>query len=1800
MVVGKTTIDTLYDAFLRSLHLSGYARITECPNPQRPTMKLPDYSDEELLQILVRRIQDKFKKKMKIEGGLVGLYSRILVRKVGRGRGSKDFKNVRALDTAFSEACDRQADRLHRERRNGKEPDDFLLKKEDMIGPEPSDVHSQNVAWKELQSMVGLEHVKESIQTFFDRVRFNYHRELREEEPIQTTLNRVFLGPPGTGKTTVGKLYGQILVDLGLLSSGELVIRNPSDFIAPYLGQSEKRTKDILEAASGKVLIIDDAHMLYPGSRSGSSHDSDVYRIAVIDTLVAEIQNVPGENRCIILMGYPEQMEELFQNSNPGLARRFPLEEAFYFSDFDDVQLGQILDLKLSRQGLQTSSKARDVALQILSRARDRPNFGNGGDVENLLSRAKATHQKRVSRMAVSQRPEDVVFEPADFDADFDRAVHASDNCRLLFEDVVGCEDIIAQFQSYQQIAAGMRLQGIDPRPHIPFTFVFKGPPGTGKTTIARKVGQLFYDMAFLSSAEVLECSVSDLVAKYTGQTGPKVIKLLERALGKVLFVDEAYRLGEGQFANEAVGELVDCMTKTRFQHKVVVVVAGYREDMDKLMRVNRGLRSRFATDVVFRPMRPEHCLKMLQQRVSGLWIQIEGEEHTNSAIKTPIVKLFAKLGAMQSWANGRDVESLAKKIVGHVFKAQAVRPNSTRPLTISAEELAMFLESMLEQAEIEEAEMAVSGTPDDHPNRAGRLNSLGTILFDRYERTGNADDLDAAISKAEEAVASTPLNHSDRARYLSSLGNLLSNRYLRTKNADDLDEAMSKAEEAVASTPVNHLDRAGPLNILGNILSDRYKRTGNADDLDAAISKAEEAVALTPLNHFNRAGRLNNLGNRLFDRYTRRANADDLNAAISKAEEAIASTPLNHSDRAMYLNSLGALLLYTSTRTGKTDNLDAAISKVEEAVASTPMNHCNRAGYLNNLGNMLSDRYLRTGNADDLDAAISKAKEAVASTPINHSNRAMYLNNFGSTLSDRYKRTGNEDDLYEAISKAEEALASTSLNHFDRAMYLNNLGNLLSHRYRRTGNADNLDAAILKAKEAVASTPLNSSRAMYLNNLGFMLSYRYRRTRNKDDLDAAISSTEEAVASTPLDHSDRGAYLINLGSALNDRYKRTENEDDLELAILKTEEAVASTPLNHSERAGYLNNLGSALSDKYERTGNADDLDEAISKANECVASTPLNHSERASCLNNLGNMLSDRYERTGNADDECAALDVLIQSSQCSASAPLPRIQGARQALRILTRNGDWDQAHHVSETAVNLLPRACSRFLSRDDQQHAVRQTAGLAADACSLSLWKGDVDEALRRIEFGRGLILGYLIDGQSDLSELENAHPNLAKEYEQLRFKAFRQVDSDKPVIREQLTGEHQEASRRLEDCERRIRKEQGFEHFLQLPPTEELTACASEGPIVIVNATDIGSNAILVLPSGPQAIALTELTSQAPEAFQKALRRSGAIIERGLQRDIESDVQLEHSTEFLSWLWSSCVKPVLQELACYDPAPAPDKIRRVWWIGTGAASSLPFHAACQYHNGHIAEAENCLDQTIPSYTPTIKALKNARKRSLAEGKINSKDTSVLLVTMPTTPGQSALSGVVREEEAITETIKGAYTIRPPLRHPTADQVLRGIHESEIAHFACHGCSDFVDPSNSHLLLQKSSDSGPVVDRLTVSTLLGATAQGRAWIAYLSACSTAEIRVKSLADESIHMASAFQVAGFAHVIGSLWPANDEVCVRVAELFYKSLLRRSSTTDPNRAVAAALRDAVLQIRKEYTSGPDVWALYIHLGA
>lgn len=255
-------------------------------------------------------------------------------------------------------------------------------------------------------------------------------------------------------------------------------MRNPSDFIGSVIGESEKNTRGILEAAKGKVLVIDEAYGLFGGGTDdGTGPKSDIFRTAVVDTIVAEVQGVPGEDRSVLLLGYKEKMEQMFQKVNPGLSRRFPIDQAFNFEDFNTQELNKILTLKLKKQGFEVTDLARKIALEMLERSRNRLNFGNAGEIDNLLNAARMNFQKRVS-----ENPQQMfsmsTLQPEDFDKDYDRGNRQDTDVANLFQGAIGCDEIISKLNGYRKIVQNTKNLGMEPRDQIPFNFLFRGPPG--------------------------------------------------------------------------------------------------------------------------------------------------------------------------------------------------------------------------------------------------------------------------------------------------------------------------------------------------------------------------------------------------------------------------------------------------------------------------------------------------------------------------------------------------------------------------------------------------------------------------------------------------------------------------------------------------------------------------------------------------------------------------------------------------------------------------------------------------------------------------------------------------------------------------------------------------------------------------------------------------------------------------------------------------------------------------------------------------------------------------------------------------------------------------------------------------------------------------------------------------------------------------------------------------------------------------------------------------------------------------
>ncbi|KAN0071690.1 CHAT domain containing protein [Elaphomyces granulatus] len=1133
-------------------------------------------------------------------------------------------------------------------------------------------------------------------------------------------------------------------------------------------------------------------------------------------------------------------------------------------------------------------------------------------------------------------------------------------------------------------------------------------------------------------------------------------------------------------------------------------------------------------------------------------------------------------------------------------FAAQYGIRNEGVPDLLSAWAICAY-KRHLQSGSIEDIDMAIGfaklgihWTANDNPSLIKWLNNLGNFLESRYERTGEMKNLEEAIQTARQVVESTPADHLDRAVRLNNLGNKLGRRYERMGEMKDLEEAIQTAWKAVESTPADYPNRAVLLSNLGGRLGSRYDRMGVVKDLEEAIQTARKAVESTPADHPDRALRaacLNNLGNNLGHRYERTGEMKDLEEAIQTVRKAVESTPADYPNRAVRLTNLGAQLSRRYQRTREMKDLEEAIQTAWQAVESTPADHPDRAACLNNLGSFLESRYEWTGEMKDLEEAIQTARKAVESTPAGHPDRAACLNNLGNQLGHRYERTGEMKDLEEAIQTARKAVESTPADHPDQATQLNNLGTKLGHRYKRTGEMKDLEEAIQTARRAVESSPAGHlDQAARLSNLGIKLQSRYERTGEMKDLEEAIQTTRKAVESTPADHPDRAAHLNNLGTKLDRRYDRTGEMKDLEEAIQTARRVVESTPADHPDRGGRLNNLGTILGYRYGRTGEMKDLEEAIQTARRAVESAPTDYPDLAARLNNLGICLKSRYERTREMKDLEETFRYLYDAWDCTNAVPFYRVRAAALCLKILATQHKLDAGINLGRAVLELLPTVHTRLLDRNDQQFVMSTFAGVASDLCGFFLASNRPNEALECLEQGRGVIISQLLDRHTDLSDLIADHPTLAQQYERLIHEVNTPLTHNAAEV--QATKQRREAVAELDACIKTIRGIPDHRRFLLGQTVAEMQKCAGEGTVVVVNITEFRSDTILISYNAVKTVPLSQLSASDTRAW---LSKRWTVEKRSEQKQ-----KNEEFLGYLSWLWQACVKQILGEISTQSRPT--QGLPRVWWMGTGLASSMPFHAAGFHMRG---STENAYSRIISSYTPSIKALAYARNWARSTEESRAAHGSLLVATMPTTPrGRSEknppkdLPGVTKERDEIIKAAHDRITV-VALNQPSAEQVLESLKVCRIAHFACHGTSDNLDPSNSGLILQKrSNEPGEVFeqDRLTAHRI--AELQLRhTQIAYLSACSTAENKAAKLSDKVIHVVSGFQVAGFPHVVGCLWPAGDLECVEVASRFYLSVLQQSSG---NGEVASALQEAVMAVRAEDINMPLNWALFVHYGA
>ncbi|KAL4751015.1 CHAT domain-containing protein, partial [Aspergillus terricola var. indicus] len=834
--------------------------------------------------------------------------------------------------------------------------------------------------------------------------------------------------------------------------------------------------------------------------------------------------------------------------------------------------------------------------------------------------------------------------------------------------------------------------------------------------------------------------------------------------------------------------------------------------------------------------------------------------------------------------------------------------------------------------------------------------------------------------------------------------------------------------------------------------------------------------------------------------------------------------------------------------RTGAMFDLEESIQVGREAVKATPKDHPNRAGRLHNLGISLGDRYSRTGAIVDLEESIQIGREAVKATSEDHLDRARHLDALSVRLGDRYSRTGAMADLEESIRIEREAVKATPEDHPDRAARLQNLGISLADRYSRTGAMFDLEESIQIGREAVKAIPEDHpDRAQHLDALCVSLGNRYSRTGAMTDLEESIQIGREAVKAISKAHPGRAACLNNLGCSLDDRYLKTGAMSDLEESIEIGREAVKA----HPGYAIYLTNLGIRLGNRYLRTGAMADLDESIRIGQEAVKATPKDHPDRARHLDALGISLKDRYSKTGAMTDLHNAISYQESALHHETAIITTRIRAGQRALQSLATLSNWEQAYEIAVIAVSLIPRLALRSLENSDKQHLLSEVVGFASDAAAavLNAQKGAL-VALNLLELGRGVLAASVEEVRSDIQDLQGKYPVLAKKFVQLRAI----LDKPIPHSRHEASWEAQarqraEASKEYDKLIVDIRKQPGFDNFLQAPSEKEMQHAAQKGPIIIINISQYRCDAILVEQDKIHVLPLPNLSSE-------------TIEEKAKWGNLESPGVLE-------WLWDSTMGPILQALG-FTQSPSDCNWPHVWWIPTGPLTKFPLHAAGYHKQG---EPKTVLDRVISSYSLSVKAIVHGRRRPAKQ----SSSANALLVAMEHTPEHDHLPFAADEVRILHDMCKsiGLHSIQPKCHK---HNVISHMPECRIFHFAGHGYTDHTDPLKSQLVLEGGND-----DSLTVAGLLEINLREHApFLAYLSACGTGQIKNERFFDESIHLISAFQLAGFRHVIGTLWSVNDEICVDMARLTYKEMAAGQINDE---AVCRGLHHAAREMRNRW---------------
>ncbi|KAG8793406.1 hypothetical protein FRC16_010958 [Serendipita sp. 398] len=825
-------------------------------------------------------------------------------------------------------------------------------------------------------------------------------------------------------------------------------------------------------------------------------------------------------------------------------------------------------------------------------------------------------------------------------------------------------------------------------------------------------------------------------------------------------------------------------------------------------------------------------------------------------------------------------------------------------------------------------------------------------------------------------------------------------------------------------------------------------------------------------------------------------------------------------------------------------------------------------------------------GNREDINRKIEIEEEAVRFTPDSHPSKPSQLNNLGNYLLTRFERLGNINDIDSAIARHQAAVNLTPDGHPDKPNPLNNLGTSLLSRFKRLGNLDDLDSGIARHQAAVNLTPDgHPDKPSRLSNLGNSLLIRFERLGNLDDVDSGIARHQAAVNLTPDGHPDKPNQLNNLGTSLLIRFERLGNLDDLDSGIARHQAAVNLTPDGHPDKPRRLRNLGNSLLIRFKRLGNLDDVDSAIARHQAAANLTPDGHPDKPRWLSSLGNSLLTRFKHLGNLDDAEASIVQFSAASSSPVGSPSVRLAAARQWICVASIT------HHSSlliacESAIAIIPLVAWLGLSILNRHQHLAQIGAIVRDAAAIAILLGQCDKAVEWLEQGRSIVWTQILQLRTPVDEVRAVEPDLADRLLHVSSLLDQGAKSTKSRNEgkqspEEEARQYRALAREHEDIIEKIRSLPRFRDFLRPLKLHRLINAAKDGPLVIINVSEIRCDALALLYGADVIhIPLPDLTSkrvtQLQIKFNALLKSSGVRLRAVRDSEVEEGGD-EGCNRILAELWDHLVKPVLNSLAfSHDP----DTLPRIWWCVTGQVAFLPIHAAGIYDTGD--SSEHIHDYAISSYTPTISAL-------LEQASAPARKPFRHLSAIEPSSGASYIPNTEKELECIQRRLHNRDYIVLRKAAATRERVMNAMKECNWLHLACHGTQNAKDPTKSALLLHGGKLTLEEIIRLKLP---------HAEFAFLSACQTMT-GDEELSDEAVHIAGAMSLAGYRSVVATMWSIEDALAPKVADAFYAHLLRDGERPD-NRRAAEALHFSVKKLREEEKDIKMLsWLPFVHLG-